>query len=372
MAKRIFALEVQPLKEKNYTGIPKVAAAYAQLMLGDSDIEPRFFAEGKWISNSIVEAAITENSGWVFNKLTHLCQRSVMPEDSKKGGSVALFPNYKTCSGMFQKEAFILHDMSVFDLPGFHTEENTKIVREKLLTDCETSDFIFCVSKATENEFIKFDFAKPFKDKVVVAYNGVDMPLSESSGFLDGDFGNKKIISVLGTLEPRKSIEKILEFFAKNPRYMAKYNVRIMGKLGWGSTFENMVETFGIKDLVSKGDIVFEGYVSEHRKDALLKNSALLVYPSIYEGFGLPVAEALIRGVDVLTSDQTSLPEVGGKFVKYYNPKQDGHFEKVFQQLLDSGLNSTPQQAQDRVNWIKNQFSWEKSYQLIKQTMMAA
>lgn len=88
-----------------------------------------------------------------------------------------------------------------------------------------------------------------------------------------------------------------------------------------------------LKELENKG-ICFVGYVSEEELLRYYKGAMGLIYPSLYEGFGLPVLEAMSLGVPVITSDRASMPEVGGEAVLYVNPEDECSIQKVMEKLM--------------------------------------
>ncbi len=112
-------------------------------------------------------------------------------------------------------------------------------------------------------------------------------------------------ILFVGMLEPRKNIPRLLEAFARLPD---AYDLIIVGKKGW--KFDQVFATHNRLSL--RGRVHFEGYASDTRLAQLYANASVFVYPSLYEGFGLPVLEAMQAGCPVITSNISSLPEVAG------------------------------------------------------------
>jgi len=127
----------------------------------------------------------------------------------------------------------------------------------------------------------------------------------------------------LGTLEPRKNVEMIIEAYRQfSPRpelgtkaifNLQSFSLVLAGAPGWkNKNLMNLIQqTPGVK---------YIGYVNEEEKMALYKNASLFVFPSFYEGFGLPVLEAMACGVPVITSNRSSLMGVGQDAVCYVNP----------------------------------------------------
>ena len=131
----------------------------------------------------------------------------------------------------------------------------------------------------------------------------------------------KPYILYFGTLEPRKNITLIIRaFYQLKSLSLFPYQLIIAGKKGWGySEIFNLV-----KKLRLTKQVIFTNYVSEREKKYLYKHANLFIYPSFYEGFGIPPLEAMAYGCPVITSNTSSLPEVigdAGLMIDPYNVK---------------------------------------------------
>jgi alpha-1,3-rhamnosyl/mannosyltransferase len=127
----------------------------------------------------------------------------------------------------------------------------------------------------------------------------------------------------VGTLEPRKNLRTLLEAFALLPsRLTNRFQLVLAGKPGWGTTsLEKYLQSYG-----QRSSLILTGYVSEEDLRALYPSAEMFVFPSFYEGFGLPVLEALASGCPVIASTTPSLKEVAGSaaiFVDAKNPAEE-------------------------------------------------
>ena len=122
----------------------------------------------------------------------------------------------------------------------------------------------------------------------------------------------------VGTLEPRKNLRTLLEAFALLPSHLTnQFQLVLAGKPGWGTTsLEKYLQSYG-----QRSSLVLTGYVSEEDLRSLYTSAEMFVFPSFYEGFGLPVLEALASGCPVIASTAPSLKEVAGSAAIFVDPK---------------------------------------------------
>ncbi|MFC1511043.1 glycosyltransferase family 4 protein [Candidatus Margulisiibacteriota bacterium] len=137
----------------------------------------------------------------------------------------------------------------------------------------------------------------------------------------------EKFILYVGTLEPRKNVAKLIEAFRMLKDKEPGIKLVIVGKKGW--LFQKMAEQ----------DVIFTGYVPAKDLPAVYNLAEVFVFPSLYEGFGLPVLEAMACGVPVVTSNVSSLPEVAGEAALLANPNSaEAIAEQVLKLLKDPSL----------------------------------
>jgi len=130
----------------------------------------------------------------------------------------------------------------------------------------------------------------------------------------------ERYILFVGTLEPRKNVKALLQAFAHLAAEQPQDDLKlvIVGRPGWGSeNYVGMVAALGLQNAVR-----FPGFVDDDHLPDLYRGALLFVYPSLYEGFGLPVLEAMACGIPVITSNRSSLPEVAGDAALLVDPTQ--------------------------------------------------
>ena len=160
----------------------------------------------------------------------------------------------------------------------------------------------------------------------------------------------------LGTIEPRKNLIGLFKAYALLPIALQEiYPLVVAGAEGW-----NTGETFNcLKVLKLDNKVKFLGFVSDGVLSKLYKETALFVYPSLYEGFGFPVLEALSFGAPVITSNVSSLPEVAGKAAVLVDPNEPKSISNAIQKLLEHKEDADKLRliAQKQVD----KFSWQMS-----------
>jgi glycosyltransferase involved in cell wall biosynthesis len=204
-----------------------------------------------------------------------------------------------------------IHDLSFFRHPQFHPPERVDFMRREIALTLRRANFLITDSEFIRQEIIEF-FGWP-EDKVCSVPLGVGVEyrprgIDETAGVLEKFglvFGAYALC--IATIEPRKNIEALLVAYeALPPALRNRYPLVLAGGHGWRSeTIHRRIEQ-GQR----QGWLRYLGYVSEDDLPLLFSGARGFVYPSLYEGFGLPVIEAMASGLPVMISNRASLPEV--------------------------------------------------------------
>lgn len=166
----------------------------------------------------------------------------------------------------------------------------------------------------------------------------------------------KPFVLYVGTVEPRKNLERVMEAWAAvKRRTKLPHQLVVAGRLDWA--YEKVSDL--VRRLEIKRDVVFTGYVRDEELPLLYNACDLFVFPSLYEGFGMPVLEAMACGVPVLTSNTSSIPEVAGDAAILVDPTDTEQMTRGIQQgLEDDALRERLRRAGPA---RAAQFSWEKT-----------
>ena len=211
---------------------------------------------------------------------------------------------------------------------------------------------IIAVSENTKRDLARIYGASP--DKVSVIYHGIEKVLSIKYHVLS--IKKENHILYIGRIELKKNILGIIESYNKfrtqNPE--RKNQLVLAGGKGFG--WVKIVQKIEASEFMK--DIFLRGYVSEEEKNELMKNSAVFLFPSFYEGFGLPILEAQGAGVPVIASNTSCLPEIAGRGAVFVDPKSSAEIAQALEKVLS---NETLRQnlIQDGFENVKR-FSWEK------------
>jgi glycosyltransferase involved in cell wall biosynthesis len=206
-----------------------------------------------------------------------------------------------------------VHDLSVIRYPETHPIERVRLMNKHLQRSIEQASQIIVDSQFVKSEVLQH-FSVP-SDKVHAILLGVGSEYVPRSAatlapvLAKHALKERSYIFAVGTLEPRKNLIQALDAFGDLPAAArARFPLIIAGMKGWLSDDLNR----RLRKHEESGEVRWLGYVSKDELPFLYSGSRMLVYPSLYEGFGLPVLEAMASGVPVITSNRASLPEVAG------------------------------------------------------------
>lgn len=216
-----------------------------------------------------------------------------------------------------------IHDLAALvNINWFPNEESMKILYDlHLRQGAKDADIILADSEHTRSDIVQYYDVSPQKVKVVYpglysrryAEHIVDELQVLRKYRIDKDY----ILSIC-TVEPRKNLLSLIKAYEvlrdKKPEYDIK--LVLVGKRGWKNDNIYSLSAASKYSL----DIIFTEYIEDYELDILYKKALLFAYISYYEGFGLPILEAMSKGAAVLASETSSMPEVGGAAVRYCDP----------------------------------------------------
>ena len=225
-----------------------------------------------------------------------------------------------------------IHDMTCWLMPEFHTPANAAATRRFGETVWRQAKGLIAVSASAKADAVRLLDLNP--DLIDVIHNGVSEAFHPTPCLLDDAIAKRlqlppNYILYVGTIEPRKNIPTLLSAFLSLPEDVRQeFPLLLAGPVGWHS------EKILARMRAASPQIRYLGYIAETDLPAVTRRATAFVYPSTYEGFGLPVAQAMLSGVPVITSSTPALLEIAGEAALFIDPRSPGELRNAFRELL--------------------------------------
>jgi glycosyltransferase involved in cell wall biosynthesis len=343
------------------TGIGRYAWELAQRLPANALLtEVRFYRNGRWVNDphSLLHAAVPQATK------TEL-PRFKLPSSMRKWsmrfaclGNIFHGPNFflPDCA---DKGVITVHDLSVFKFPETHPLERVRQFERDFAQSIKRAVHVITDSQTTRSEVMQFTGLSETQVTSVPlgvseAYQPRTAPelttLLHQYGLIAGTYA-----LCVSTLEPRKKIDCLLLAWQQLPTNLRRqFQLILVGSNGWLNQ--------GLQEAVSQGEkqgwVRRLGYVPEQDLPLLYAGAALFVYPSTYEGFGLPPIEAMACGIPVVVSNQSCLPEVTQGAALMLDPDDT----QAFCQALEQGLTDADWRtnAVNAGHTVVSNYTWEK------------
>lgn len=257
--------------------------------------------------------------------------------------------------------------MTIFDITpikfkAYHKENKIKSYMNDLLQVLQKTDMVIAISQCTKNDILEYFENVIIEDKIRVVPLAADKQYRQ---MYDENLINeikisykiyKPYILFVGTLEPRKNIINLIRAYNILPTSLKRnYQLVICGKKGW--YYEEIFRT--VSELNLEGNVIFTGYVPDKDIPLLMSGAEIFVYPTFYEGFGLPPLEAMSCGTPVISSNVSSIPEVVGDAGILINPNDTEELSNAIMRILND--ENLKRQLISRGLQQAKKFSWEKT-----------
>lgn len=277
-------------------------------------------------------------------------------------GRVGLFhsTNFICLSQKEGKRVVTVFDLTFFLFPQYHPRYRVMVFKNFFSRSLELADRIIAISENTKKDLV--DLMQVPKEKIVVTplaagENFTPMSAQDSERVLS-QYGitYRNYFLYVGTLEPRKNLVRLLKAYELfRSSYPCSYPLVLAGRHGWLN--EDLYKTWERSNW--KQDIRILGYVPEAYLPALYAGATGMVYPSLYEGFGLPPLEAMACGTPVVTSNNSSLPEVTGDAAILVNPLE---VEEIAEALMRIGRDYSLREEMRKKGLERAKlFTWEET-----------
>ena len=244
-----------------------------------------------------------------------------------------------------------IHDMTCWLMPEMHPAANLRAERN-FAEILKRADAVIAVSESTRRDAVRVLGLDP--EKVEAIHSGIsqaffDVPTAAIERVKQRYGLIRPFLLFVGTIEPRKNIDTLLDAYSSLAAALREeFELVLAGPTGWARP----------KTLARLQETRYLGYIPEDDLAPLTAAATVFVYPSLYEGFGFPVAQALAAGVPVVTSDVSSLPEVAGDAALLVDPRSTANLREALARLLLSPDLRKELAARGRVR--ARQLTWER------------
>jgi glycosyltransferase involved in cell wall biosynthesis len=239
-----------------------------------------------------------------------------------------------------RRRVVTVHDLTYKRFPELLQKETLHSLDRHMAREVALADAIICVSESTRRDLLEFYQVDP--RRVHAIHSGVvQRPIVNSQR-------PTRYILFVSTIEPRKNLGVLLDAFARL-RYDGE--LVVVGKVGWKS-----------EDIVPKlraPRVRYVDYVDPETLAGFYAGAELFVFPSIYEGFGFPLLEAMAHGVPSIAARSSSLPEIGGDAALYFDPRDAAELAALMQRVLDDPALRADLAARGRARAAE--FRWDRA-----------
>ena len=253
----------------------------------------------------------------------------------------------------------LVTDLAVFRLPAAYQRSRELLWKLQYRYLCRRGDHFLAISEFTKREMTTILGIAPERIDVIPCAGPNSIQRVNEEAILQSMRGkyhlNAPYVLFVGNYNPRKNLERLICAFDKMKRETElPHELVIAGGQGWKFDADK-----ALKDITAKDAIRFIGYVPDEDMSAMYSGASLFVFPTLYEGFGIPLIEAQTCGVPVLASNGSALPETGGDGAFYVDPYDEGAIARGMTELLNDPARRE-ELVQKGFQNVKR-FSWEAS-----------
>ncbi len=249
-----------------------------------------------------------------------------------------------------KKKIITVHDLCFIEKPLLVMEEAVEYFKNSFLKEVEKADGIIAVSEFTKSKIIEIAGEK-YEEKIRVIYEGSDMDEIEST---PPSFNlPKEFLLFVGTIEPRKNLSRLFKAIAILKESFSNIKLVIVGKKGWAyKEILSMIPKLGLDN-----NIILTNYIKREELKYLYEKSKALIFPSLYEGFGLPILEAIYLKKPVLASNLNVFKEIFNSYPLYFDPLQPESIAETIKSFFQTPIKIKPEDSKKLINKL----NWEKT-----------
>jgi glycosyltransferase involved in cell wall biosynthesis len=259
--------------------------------------------------------------------------------------------------GPGQRLVVTVHDVAYLVHPRFYPRQWRMMYRVGVARAVRSADAVIAVSRHTAEDLLRRTRVDPAKLHVVPLAAALPVSRTEPEEALARLKIRRPFVLFVGTLEPRKNLVRLVRAYRRVAVRGAPEALVLAGPIGW--RHQALLREIALD---GPGEIILTGPVQPADLDALYRGASAFIYPSLYEGFGLPVLEAMARGVPCVVSTAASLPEVAGEAALPVDPRSVAGLADAMERIVrDRDLSS---RLRDAGRSRAARFSWEETARL--------
>ena len=335
-------VEVSSLTNRNISGVANYTKMLTEALDGNADIETHAsyfnFLDRQPEPNVSLKRSLEKNSLFPLRIYAKLQSYNIAPPFDIFLPSVDLtifptFATWPTCKSKLR--ATVIHDLTYLYFPDTVEEKNLAHLRRVVPRSIKEADFIITISEAVKAELVK-EFSLSPEKCIITTIPPDPKYLIKNDNEIHKKYGipTEKFIYFIGNLEPRKDLPTLVEAYRKLPKSIKnEYSLVMAGGHGWKT--EKSLNA--IKSAQKDGDnVIHVGFIGNDDGAAFYQKATMFVMPSIYEGFGMPILEAMASECPVIASDIPVLREVGGDAALYAKVSDSDSFCEVIQKVINN------------------------------------
>ncbi len=305
-----------------------------------------------------LKAGLWHRAGQITNRLRNPLRGVALEDVDIVHSTYSGFPRIVRAAR--QPAVLTIHDVMPLVAKGMRFPSTYAGVVRRIVDSIRPQDWIACVSEWTRNDFLSLTGHSP--ERVVVIPNGVDVsvfqPCQETQAMADTGarfgIGEAPFVLSLSSLAPHKNLKMLCDAWIRDPDLAATGKLVLAG--GRSTDAASLEKALGLPP--DPANIVVTGHVSDAEFRHLASGCQAFLFPSLYEGFGLPALEAMACGAPVIASNTTSLPEVMGDAGRLLPPDDSGAWAAAMKEALERPLRREPDcRAVERAM----EFSWDRA-----------
>lgn len=265
-------------------------------------------------------------------------------------------------------QCIVAHDLGFLHYPSAYRNSHLAFLKRYTPKFLRKASRIATVSSFSRNDLVKH-YRVPV-EKIDVVYSAVKesfgpVSIHEQEIIRERFTSGQAYFIYAGAIQPRKNLLNLLKAFSIfKKRQQSSMKLVLAGRMAWKNDgFIQLLKTYRYRD-----DVILTGYIPEQQLAALVASAYALVYPSLFEGFGVPVVEAMKSGVPALTSTDSSMQEIGGEAALYFDPADHQDIaDKMMLIYKDETLRQRLVQAGFGQAAL---YSWQRTADLLWESMM--